>query len=85
MKKVLLSMIILFSLIAVMTHFNTPKEPAEWTEYIVCNGDTICDISQSITPDNKDYRETKYYIIEKNNIKNAMIFPGQILLVPVYE
>lgn len=85
MKKIILSIVILFSVIAIMVHFNTPKEPTAWTEYIVCSGDTICGISQSITPDNKDYREAEYYITKKNNIEKAMIYPGRTILIPVYE
>ena len=85
MKKIVLSLVILFSIIAVMVHFNTPKEPTAWTEYKVCYGDTICDISRNITPDNRDYRETEYYISQKNNIENALIYPNQIILIPIYE
>lgn len=85
MKKIVLSLVILFSIIAVMVHFNTPKEPTAWIEYKVCDGDTICDISRSITPDSIDYRETEYYIAKKNNIENALIYPNQIILIPVYE
>ena len=85
MKKIVLSMVVIYSAIAVMVHFNTPKEPTEWTEYEVCYGDTICDISQSITSDDRDYRETEYYITKKNNIENALIYPGQTILIPVYE
>lgn len=85
MKKIILCLIIICSIIAVAILFNTPKEPTEWTEYIVCKGDTLCDISQSITSDNQDYRETEYYIRKKNNIENAMIYSGQTILIPVYE
>ena len=85
MNKIVLSLIIICSIVAVVIFFNTSKEPTEWTEYIVCDGDTICDISQSITSNNQDYRETEYYIIKKNNIENAMIYSGQTILIPVYE
>ena len=85
MKKIILCLIIIYSIVAVATLFNTPKEPTEWTEYIVCDGDTLYDISQSITSDNQDYRETEYYISKKNNIENAMIYSGQTILIPVYE
>lgn len=88
MKKIILSVVIIFSTIAVfiaMVYFDTPKEPVGWVEYVVCNGDTVCDISKSITSENRDYRETEYYIIKKNNIEKALIHPGQTILVPVYE
>ena len=85
MRKVILGMVILFSLIVVMVHFNTPEEPTAWKEYIVCSGDTLFDISQSITSDDRDCRETEYFIKKKNNIVNATIYPGQTIFVPVYE
>lgn len=85
MKKIILSVVILFSLIAVMVRFNTPEEPTAWKEYIVCSGDTLFDISQSIASDDRDCKETEYFIKKKNNIENAMIFPGQTIFVPVYE
>ena len=48
---------------------STKKEPTKWSEYVVHSGDTVCDIAIGITPENTDYRETEYYIIEKNNIR----------------
>lgn len=61
------------------------NEPTEWAEYVVQSGDTVCDIAIGITPENTDYREIEHYIIAKNNIEKAMIYPGQAILVPVYE
>ncbi len=85
MKKIILSAII-FSIITLVVYFNANKMPTEWSEYVVSSGDTICDIAIDITPNNKDYRRIEYYIIKKNNIgKNEMIYPGQTILVPVYE
>ena len=86
MKKIILSLVILFSIICFLAYFNANKMPTEWSEYVVRSGDTICDIAIDITPNSKDYRQIEYYIIKKNNIgKNEMIYPGQTILVPVYE
>lgn len=85
MKKIILSAVIISSIIALAGCFNTEKEPTEWSEYVVHSGDTVCGIAISITPDDIDYRKTEHYIIEKNNIENVMIYPGQAILVPVYE
>jgi hypothetical protein len=85
MKNIVLSAGIIFSFIALLGCFNTNKEPTEWREYVVRSGDTVCDISIDITPNGQDYRYTQYCIIEKNNIENAMIYPGQTILVPVCE
>lgn len=85
-KKVLLICgITLISMLLIGNSTSKSKKPAEWKPYTVQKGDTVCDIAQSITPDNRDYRCAQYYIIEENNIKNAMIYPGQVILVPVYE
>ena len=84
MKKILMVVAIIF--IAVLLIGNkTDKEPTEWSEYVVHSGDTVYGISNIITPNDIDARKTKHYIIEKNNIKYAMIYPGQTILVPVYE
>lgn len=84
MKKLILIAIIIV-LIILLIGCSTNQEPTEWSEYVVRRGDTVCDISMDITPNTKDYRETQYYIKEKNNIENAIIYPGQTILVPVYE
>lgn len=85
MKKIILGTVVVFSIIALAGCFNTEKEPTEWSEYVVHSNDTVYGISNIITPNDMDYRNTEYYIIEKNAIENAMIYPGQIILVPVYE
>ena len=85
MKKIILRVVIISSVLLLVGCFNTHTEPAEWREYVVRSGDTVCDISIDITPNNEDYRNTQYYIIEKNNIENSMIYPGQTILIPVYE
>ena len=85
MKKFILGTVVIFSIIALAVCFNAEKEPAEWREYVVHSNDTVYGISNIITPNDVDSRKTEHYIIEKNNIKNAMIYPGQTILVPVYE
>ena len=59
--------------------------PNGYDTYIVERGDTVSGIALEITPDDKDYRETVYMIIEKNGIEDGMIYPGQELEVPVWE
>lgn len=85
MKKIILGTVVIFSIIALAGCFNTEKEPTEWKEYVVHSGDTVSSISNNITPDDMNYKRTEHYITEKNNIENAMIYPGQTILVPVYE
>jgi LysM repeat protein len=61
----------------------TKSEPTAWEEYIVSSGDTVSGIASEVTQDTEDYRVNQNYIIKKNNIKNGMIYPGQVILVPV--
>lgn len=83
MKKLLIGIAILF--IAGSLIGNAKKEPTEWQAYVVHSGDTVYGIANLITPNDIDYRKTEHYIRKKNNIENAMIYPGQTILVPVYE
>ena len=85
MKKIVLIAVVLFFVIALAVYLSAPPEPIGWIKYLVHSGDTICEIAISMTPDGEDYRYTKYSIIKKNNIKNAMIYPGQTILVPIYD
>lgn len=85
MKKIILSAVVISFVLLFVGCLNANTEPTEWREYVVRSGDTVCDISIDITPNNVDYRNTQYYIIEKNNIKNAMIYPGQTILVPIFD
>ena len=77
---------ILVVVIAVMLLMGLRKsEPTEWREYVVHPGDTVSSIAVEITPNSEDYRDNMHYIIDKNEIENGMIFPGQVILVPVVE
>jgi uncharacterized lipoprotein NlpE involved in copper resistance len=84
MKKLILIAFVLLVVI-VLIGCDARKEPTEWAEYVVQSGDTVYDIAVGIAPDGTDYRETEYYITEKNSIKNAMIHPLQTILIPIYE
>ena len=68
--------------LALVALFAIETEPIVWKEYTVCEGETLCDIAQSITPNSEDYRETQHCIIKKNSLENAMIYPGQKILIP---
>lgn len=84
MKKTISIAVVLCVVLALMVCFNTETETLVWSEYTVSYGDTLCDISKSITPNGEDYRETLHDIIEKNSLKNEMIYPSQEILIP-YE
>ena len=85
-KKVLLICgITIIAILLIGNSTSRGKKPTEWKSYTVQSDDTVYGIAKNVTPNNEDYRHAEYYIIEENNIENAMIHPGQVILVPVYE
>lgn len=83
MKKAIVIGVIV---IAVMLLMGLRKsEPREWREYVVHPGDTVSSIAVEITANSEDYRDNMHYIIDKNDIQNGLIYPGQVILVPVVE
>ena len=84
MKKLLILLAIVIATLLLIGNI-VKKEATVWEEYVVESGDTICGIAQSITPNDMDYRKTEYDITKVNNIKNALLQPGQTIFVPVYE
>lgn len=85
MKKIIAIAIVLCLVLVLTVHCNSETEPMYWREYTVCDGDTICDISKNITPNSEDYRKTQFYILEKNNLENAMIYVNQKILIPLQD
>ena len=85
MKKIMPIVAVLCLVVVLAVYFRPKPEVIDWEEYVVSGGETISDISQSITPNSEDYRETQHDIIEKNNLENKNIYPGQEILVPNKE
>lgn len=85
MKKFISVAVVLCLVVGLAMYFRREPETIVWDEYTVSEGDTLCDISKSITPDTEDYRETQYQITEKNNLESPMIYPGQKILIPCDE
>ena len=84
MKKLLILLAIVIATLLLIGNI-VKKEATVWEEYVVESGDTIYGIAQSITPNDMDYRKTEYDITKVNNIKNALLHPGQTIFVPVYK
>lgn len=84
MKKMLMIVIVIIGVMLIMGAMRK-QPPSEWREYTVHSGDTVSSIAVEITPNSEDYRDNMRYIIDKNEIENGMIFPGQVILVPVVE
>lgn len=84
MKKMLMIVIVIIGVMLIMGAMRK-QQPSEWREYTVHSGDTVSSIAVEITPNSEDYRDNMRYIIDKNEIENGMVFPGQVILVPVVE
>ena len=82
MKKIAIAAVVIFAA-ALLIGSRAKSEPVQWEEYTVRTGDTVCGIASGITPEGEDYRVNQNYIIKKNGIRNGMIYPGQVLLVPM--
>lgn len=76
------ALIIAGILAAGLIGWNYPEEKIEY-RYEVEEGDTVWDIASRIATPREDVREIAYDIIKENNIKNAVITPGQVLIIRV--
>ncbi len=52
-------------------------------EITVQEGDTLWNIAKPYYNGKEDYREYIYQIRRINNLKQAVIYPGQIIVIPV--
>lgn len=83
MKKIAIAAVVIFVAALLIGSRTKSEHPVLWEEYTVHSGDTVSGIAYEITSDTEDYRVNQNWIIKKNNIKNGMIYPGQVLLVPM--
>ncbi len=81
-----LLLLVLLSIMAVvlLTSFvkNGQAEVA-YTEYVVQTGDTLWDIATNCSDGHHDIRKIVYAMREKNNLAEATIHSGDVILVPV--
>lgn len=85
MKKAIAIVAVIAIALILSGHNRRRDKPIKYEPYTVHTGDTVSGIAARITPETKDYRDVMYDIIEKNDIKNGLIYPGDILMVPVME
>jgi LysM repeat protein len=83
-KKVLLLIIAVFC----MTAFAQLKKvdgssKVKYTSVTVYPGDTLWKIASEYNNDESDVRKVIYKIRKLNNLKSAVIIPGQELLIPL--
>ena len=55
----------------------------ERVEHLVVTGDTLWDIATAYTPPGEDVRRTVASIRQANGLEGSLIYPGQVLQVPV--
>jgi LysM repeat protein len=55
----------------------------ERAEYLVVTGDTLWDIAAVYTPAGEDVRRTVVDIRRANGLSGSVIYPGQVLQIPV--
>ena len=78
-------LITIFFLFIFTTLGNTRSYGDAETEYVnvvVEPGDSLWSIAKIYTPDHSDIRKTIVIIIERNELENDIIYPGDFLLVP---
>lgn len=85
MLTITILLVLIFIIITLLLGILNKAEGYEEEKYIeVCieSGDTVWDIAQKYTPNNKDMRLTVFKISKINNLEDYHIYPGQIIKVP---
>lgn len=88
MKKNMVYIIILFSIISLLSGFSGFKKYNNIVEYETVNvtqGDTLWNIAREYISEKEDIRDYIYMIRKVNNLESANIHPGDQLLIPVYK
>lgn len=86
MKKLLLIGTICAAAALIMGYRAHSKPSVEVFErYVVQAGDTLSGIARQYTPEAKDYRKLQNAIIRNNELKSVVIYPGDVLLIPLPE
>ena len=79
------ALILLLIVIIACIWICSDTRPMAYEQYVVNPGDTVYSISVENTSSNIDYRMTEHYILKVNDIKNACVFPGDTIFIPVWE
>ncbi len=56
----------------------------EVCEVTVHEGDSVWTIADDYTDDTEDVRETVHIIKKINGMDNVMVYPGEVIYVPIY-
>lgn len=84
-KRLLVLALTAFIIFGLSMAFNSggASDVQEYVEFSVRPGDTLWNIARIHSPANMDIREYIYQIQVINNVKNSIIYPGDILLLPI--
>jgi LysM repeat protein len=74
--------VVLILLLANTVDAHPPSETSG-LEYRVQTGDTLWEIAADVTPDGEDIRRIVFEIRDANDLDGSIIFPGQVLQLPV--
>jgi nucleoid-associated protein YgaU len=58
-------------------------DPGRGVEYLVVRGDTLWEIAAAYTAPGEDVRDTVTDIREANGLSGSIIYPGQVLQIPL--
>lgn len=78
--SILFISILVFSSMATLNAYS--KDIPQFDYIQVKEGDTLWSIASDYD-DNKEIRQVIYEISEANNLNNALIYPGDIIMVPL--
>lgn len=86
MKKLKTFILVALAIVIWVSLLFKPKlHITDYSEYVVSPKESLWSIADKVYDDSVDIRRAIYDIEQKNEIENAIIHTGQILLLPNYE
>ena len=84
-NRILLVFTIVFALFCITAYAWGDEKKVTYEEVIVNQGDTLWSIANQYTPASKDVRKTVHAIKKTNDCRDNVLYPGDVLLIPVYN
>ena len=84
-NQILILLTILFALFCITAYAWGDNKEVVYEEITVSQGDTIWSIANRYTPVSEDVRKTVYEIKKVNDCYDNVLYPGDVLLIPVYN
>lgn len=76
-------MVAVLILITCLCSYAACKPSYEVCEVTVCEGDSIWSIADAYTDESEDIRKVIHNIRELNGLEDAVVYPGDTLLIPL--